>query len=152
MLSVRQARYRDSASVGAFLAGLSVHSRQRRFFNSLPYVSPVFLRRMVTITQSQLVLLALDRDTVVGHAMAVCAGDQGVDVGIVVTDDYQRRGIGSDLLDHLTETVTAFGITELRCDVLGENYLALDWLRRRLPGIRFTRNAETMTGRWSSQQ
>lgn len=149
MLSVRQARYRDSASVGAFLGGLSVRSRQRRFFNSLPNVSPAFLRRMVTITRSQLVLLALDHDTVVGHAMAVCAGERGVDVGIVVTDDYQRRGIGSTLLDHVTATVTEFGIAELRCDVLGENYLALDWLRRRLPGIRFTRDGETMTGRWA---
>lgn len=152
MLSVRPARHRDSASVGEFLTGLSVDTRQRRFFNSLPYLSPVFLRRMVTVTESQLVLLALDRDIVVGHAMAVCAGEGGADVGIVVTDDYQRRGIGTDLLDHLTATTAELGVTELRCDVLSENHLALDWLRRRLPGIRFTRNGETMTGRWVGQR
>jgi acetyltransferase len=152
MLSVRPARYRDSASVGAFLTGLSVDSRQRRFFNSLPYLSPAFLRRLVTIAPAQLVLLALDRDTVVGHAMAVCAGDHDADVGIVVTDYYQRRGIGSDLLDHLTGTIAEVGVTELCCDVLSENYFVLDWLRRRLPGIRFTRDGATMTGRWASQR
>jgi ribosomal protein S18 acetylase RimI-like enzyme len=84
--------------------------------------------------------------------MAVCAGDHDADVGIVVTDDYQRRGIGSDLLDHLTGTIAEVGVTELCCDVLSENYFVLDWLRRRLPGIRFTRDGATMTGRWASQR
>jgi ribosomal protein S18 acetylase RimI-like enzyme len=146
---VRQGRYRDGTSVGAFLGGLSVESRQRRFFNSLPYVSPSFLRRLVTITPEQLVLLALDRDVVVGHAMASCAGERAADVGIVVTDTHQRNGIGTRLLDELSATVAAIGITELRCDVLSENYVVLDWLRRALPGIRFARNGLTMAGRWT---
>jgi ribosomal protein S18 acetylase RimI-like enzyme len=143
---VRQARYRDGESVGRFLVGLSAASRYQRFLSGgISYVSPALIRDMVTVTPSQLVLLALDRDNVVGHVMAVCAGEHTVDVGIVVAEAYQYRGIGRRLVHDLAGTMAAFGFTEVRCDVLSENYFVLDWLRRSLSDIRFERSGETMT-------
>lgn len=145
---LRPAHYRDDESVGNFLNRLSPDSRQRRFFNSLPYISPALTRKMVSNTPGQLVLLAIDSEAVVGHGMAVRVGEQAADVGIVVADAYQRQGIGSRLLTELTDTTAAVGVTTLCCDVLSENYFVLDWLRRALPGIRFKRSGSTMTARW----
>ncbi|HEX4225766.1 MAG TPA: GNAT family N-acetyltransferase [Pseudonocardiaceae bacterium] len=145
---LRPARYRDDESVGEFLDRLSPDSRLRRFFNPLPYVSPALTRKMVTNAPGHLVLLAIDEQDVVGHGMAVCIGERAADVGIVVADAYQRQGIGSRLLAQLTDTTAAVGVTTLCCDVLSENYLVLDWLRRALPGIRFRRSGSTMSARW----
>ena len=143
---VRQARYRDDASVGRFLVGMSPANRYQRFLSSgISYVSPALIRDMVTVTPGQLALLALDGDTVVGHVMAVRAGEHTVDVGIVVAEAYQCRGIGRRLVHELADTIAAFGVTEVRCDVLSENYFVLDWLRRSLSDIRFERSGETTT-------
>lgn len=142
---VRQARYRDGESVGGFLAGLSPISRYRRFFSGFTQAGPSLLRSLVTITPRQLVLLALDGDVVVGHVMAVCVGEHTVDVGIVVAEAYQHRGIGDRLLRELTDTLAGFGVTDLHCDVLSENYLVLNWLHRLLPDAHFERTGPTMT-------
>jgi GNAT superfamily N-acetyltransferase len=103
---------------------------------------------MAAVEPGKLVLLALDRSNVVGHAMAVWTGEHTANIGIVVTDGYQRRGIGDRLLGELTETAAALGVTEFCCDVLSENYFVRDWLHRALPGIRFDHSSVTMTGRW----
>ena len=135
----------DGEPVGRFLIGLSLTSRYHRFFSGIRYVSPALLEFMTTVAPGQVVLLALDGDTVVGHLMATDAGGDAVDIGIVVAEDYQYRGIGRRLLRELTTTLAAGGSTRVRCDVLGANYFVLDWLRRRLPDIRFVRHGETIT-------
>jgi ribosomal protein S18 acetylase RimI-like enzyme len=143
---VRRARYRDGESVGKFLVGLSAASRYQRFFSGgISYVSPALIRDMATVTPSRLVLLALDGNTVVGHLMAVFAGDNTVDLGIVVAEAYQYQGIGGRLVRELADTIAAFDVAEVRCDVLSENYFVLGWLRRLLSDIRFERSGETMT-------
>jgi ribosomal protein S18 acetylase RimI-like enzyme len=147
---VRPARSRDGESVGRFLVGLSAASRYQRFFSGgISYVSAALIRDMVTVTPSRLVLLALDGDTVVGHLIAVRAGANAVDVGIVVAEAYQYRGIGRRLVNELADTIAAFGFIEVRCDVLSENYFVLGWLRRLLSDIRFERSGETMTAHGS---
>ncbi|GAA3098159.1 hypothetical protein GCM10010464_72100 [Pseudonocardia yunnanensis] len=143
---VRKARDRDGESVGRFLVGLSSANRYQRFLSSgISYVSPALIREMVTVTPSQLALLALDGDTVVGHVMAVRSGERAVDLGIVVAEAYQHRGIGRRLVRELADTIAAFGVTEVRCDVLSENYFVLGWLRRSLSDIRCERSGETTT-------
>jgi ribosomal protein S18 acetylase RimI-like enzyme len=143
---VRQARYGDGESVGRFLVGLSPGNRYQRFLSSgISYVSPALIRGLVTVTPSRLALLALDGDTVVGHVMAVCAGEHTVDVGIVVAEAYQRRGIGRRLVHELADAIGDLGVTEVRCDVLSENYFVLGWLRRSLSDVRVERSGETTT-------
>jgi GNAT superfamily N-acetyltransferase len=142
---VRQAHDEDTESVGRFLVGLSRGSRQQRFFNSLRYVSPELIRSLVATTSSQLVLLALHGNTVVGHVMAGCVAEHTAEVGIVVADAYQHQGVGHRLLNELTDTLAGVGVTKLRCDVLSENDFVLDWLRRSLTDIRFERDGPTMT-------
>ncbi|WP_433296945.1 GNAT family N-acetyltransferase [Pseudonocardia sp. CA-142604] len=143
---VRQACHGDCESVGRFLVGLSPENRYQRFLSSgVGYVSPALIRGMVTVTPSRLALLALDGDTVVGHVMAARAGEHTVDVGIVVAEAYRCRGIGRRLVHEMADSIGAFGATELRCDVLSENYFVLGWLRRSLSDIRVERSGETTT-------
>ncbi|WP_326565180.1 GNAT family N-acetyltransferase [Amycolatopsis rhabdoformis] len=144
-LVVRGPRASDGEPVGRFLVGLPLASRYHRFFSGIRHVSPALLRLMTTVAPGQVVLLAFDGDTVVGHLMATDAGGGAVDIGIVVAEAYQYRGIGRRLLRELTSCLANGGSTKVRCDVLGANYFVLDWLRRRLPDIRLVRHGETIT-------
>lgn len=143
-LQVRVARPRDAEAVQRFVTSLSPASRYLRFFAELPRVPAGMLRLLTTVSPRQLVLLAFDGDTVVGHAMAACAGDRTVDVGIVVADAYRGAGLGDRLLRQLIDTVTRYGVTEIHTDVLGHNRLVIDWMRRRLPDVRFEHAGATV--------
>jgi len=143
-LVIRVARSYDGEPVRKFLTGLSPATQYLRFFAELPRVPPGMITRLITVTPRQLVLLAVDGDAVVGHAMAVCAGDRTVDVGIVVADAYRGARLGDRLLRHLIDTVTRYGVDEIHTDVLSQNRLVLEWLRRRLPDVRFEHSGTTV--------
>ncbi|MET7997048.1 GNAT family N-acetyltransferase [Amycolatopsis sp. NPDC005232] len=142
---VRQPGADDGEPVGRFLIGLSLASRYHRFFSGIRHISPALLTTLTTVAPGQVVLLALDGETVVGHLMATDHDGDGVDIGIVVAEDYQFQGIGRKLLREMANALSDGGSTRVRCDVLGANYFVLDWLRRRLPDIRFVRHGETIT-------
>jgi RimJ/RimL family protein N-acetyltransferase len=52
------------------------------------------------------------------------------ELGIVVRDDYQARGIGSHLLGRLLELAPHMGIHQLRCELLADNRAMLRLIRR----------------------
>jgi acetyltransferase len=141
---IRIARPDDTDAVAAFLAGLSRDTTYRRFLSPLVWLSPGLLRNLVTPSRRKLVLLALDGDAVVGHAMAVCTGGDTVDVAVVVADDHQHTGIGHRLMTELLDTVARAGATHVHSDVLSENRVVLDWLRRLLPDVRFAASGPTV--------
>lgn len=140
---VRVARPADVDAVGHFLAGLSITTSYRRFLSPLHWVSPSMLRHLTAVDRRRLVLLAWADGTVVGHAMAVCMGEGTVDVAIVVADAHQYTGVGHDLMQALLDTVARHGVTRVHTDVLSENRLVLDWLRRLVPDIHFVRSGPT---------
>ncbi len=142
---VRSPRPGDRGPVGEFLIGLSLASRYHRFFSGIRTITADLVEAMLTVTSRQWVLLALDGETVVGHAMAVRADGQAVDIGIVVADAYQHRGVGRRLAHELSAALTASGSTRVRCDVLQENQVVLDWSRRFLADSRLEPDGETIT-------
>ncbi len=142
---VRPPRPGDHGSVGGFLIGLSLVSRYHRFFSGIRNITAELVDAMLTVTSTQWVLLALDGETVVGHAMAVRADGQAVDIGVVVADAYQYRGVGRRLAHELSAVLTASGSTRVRCDVLQENQVVLEWSRRFLADSRLEPDGETIT-------
>jgi acetyltransferase len=140
---VRVARPEDVEAVGRFLGGLSVTTTYRRFLSPLHWVSPSMLRHLTAVDRRRLVLLSWQGDTVVGHAMAVCLGEGTVDVAVVVADAHQHAGVGHDLMHALLGTLARHGVTRVHTDVLSENRLVLDWLRRLVPDIHFVRSGPT---------
>jgi acetyltransferase len=148
-LVVRVARPEDVEAVGRFLAGLSVATSYRRFLSPLHWVSPTMLRHLTSVDPArQVVLLAWAGDVVVGHAMAVCMSKSStggtVDLAIVVADDHQHTGVGHHLMGALLRVLVRHGVTRVHSDVLSDNRVVLDWLRRLVPDIHFVRTGPTV--------
>src|ERR1043165_7601531 len=114
----------EQAALSDFFAALSVESRYRRFF------APV------RPTHGLLDLLsgrpanvdAIADGVIVGHAMAaalperICPDASRItDVGVVVADAWQRRGVGALLMRALIARAQARGVTALAMDVLPGN-------------------------------
>jgi acetate---CoA ligase (ADP-forming) len=62
----------------------------------------------------------------VGRYAVVDADATRAEVAFAVADDYQGRGVGTLLLEHLAPIARANGITEFEADVLGENNRMLE--------------------------
>jgi len=136
----------DTEAVHAFLAGLSANTQYQRFFTGLGSVSPSLVRDLTTVTPRQQVVLATVGPEVIGHAMAATNQDGAVELGVVVADGHRHEGIGNRLVRALIERAVLGGAGQLRFDVLCENQIVLDWIRRGLPGTRFERDGYTLTG------
>lgn len=96
------------------------------------------------------VVVAVEKGAIIGHAMAVhtntAATRPGVaDIGVVVADSWQGRGIGSALVRMLTVRAQARGATAASMDVLAENRQVLAMIASRWPGARYERSAAHVT-------
>lgn len=143
---IRTATEADAGAVRAFLAALSPDTQYQRFFTGLGSVSPSLVRELVTVTPRQRILLAVAGTEVVGHAMASTNAVDAVELGVVVADGYRHRGLATRLIRGLLEQVIEAGADRLQMDVLGENELVLEWIRRSLPETLFERDGYAVTG------
>jgi GNAT superfamily N-acetyltransferase len=131
---LRPATTADSAAVGAFLRGLSLDSAYRRFFTGLGSVPASLVRRLLTTGSTRTVVLAAAGAEVVGVAdTTVVDGGVAVELGIVVADHWQRRGLGWPLADAALAPAVAGGIRTLRAHTLPDNARVARMLRRRWP-------------------
>jgi len=141
---LRPARDDDQAALAALLTGLSPRSRYLRFFTGAPSVTPAALRRMAGTgggaAERVDALVAVRDGLIAGHAMATdlrgSSGEVVTEVGVVVADAQQRRGIGSALLAALAGRAHARGATRLTMEVLAENHAVLSLIGKQLPGAR----------------
>jgi GNAT superfamily N-acetyltransferase len=126
----------DLAALSDFFAGLSVESRYLRFFAP---VTPArdLLHLLAGGPANVDAIVAVAAGVIVGHAMAAdrpgpkdpkdpqhpgaCGGAQVTDVGVVVADAWQRRGVGAVLMRALVTRAQARGVTSLAMDVLPGN-------------------------------
>jgi acetyltransferase len=145
-VGIRTAEEADAEAVHAFLAGLSPNAQYQRFFTGLGSVSPSLVRELVTVTPCQQIVVAVLAGQVIGHAMATTNKTGAIELGVVVADEYRHRGVGTRLIQTLIEHAATSGARELRLDVLVENRLVLDWIRRGLPDTVFERDGHTLTG------
>lgn len=124
-LEIRQACYADHAALREFLGGLSLRARYLRFFTGALTAGPAMLRILAGGRDHIDALVAVENGAIIGHAMASDAtgpGDGAVtEIGVVVTDARQGRGIGSALVRTLTARARARGITTATMEVLAEN-------------------------------
>ena len=111
----------EQAALGDFFAALSVESRYRRFFApvrpthgllDLLAGGPAHVDAIVAVADGE----------IVGHAMAADRrGRQSTDVGVVVADAWQSKGVGAALMRALIARAQARGVTALAMDVLPGN-------------------------------
>lgn len=127
----------DTAAVGAFLRGLSLDSAYRRFFTGLGSVPDSLVRRLLTTGGTRTVVVATAGEEVVGIAdTTVVGGGTAVELGVVVTDRWQCRGLGWPLADAALAPAVAGRIPILRAHTLPDNARVARMLRRRWPGAR----------------
>jgi len=125
-IRIRPAAAGDRAAIRSFVvAGLSSRSRFLRFFTAAASPNSAVLGGMCGGGQTTDALIATHGPTVIGHAMAADSpgpdGGRVCDVGLVVADRWQRRGVGAALFFSLQARAAARGVSVLSMDVLPEN-------------------------------
>ena len=146
--AIRPARPTDLAALGEFFAGLSPRTRYLRFFAAVTPTGSM-LRRLAGAGADALV--ATDGGVIIGHAMAVDQAGPGrgstADVGVVVADAWQGRGIGSALLQALIGRAQARGVSWLTMDVQHGNTLMRGIIVRRWATARPDHSSDYLTFR-----
>ena len=121
-LRLRPPRAGDEEALIEFLSGLSQQSLYYRFHGS-PTVNTKLVRPFVDPDwQERGHLVAELEGRVIALATYVRLRDPAAaEVAFVVADEFQRRGIGTRLLEQLAERAAAFGIERFVAEVLPAN-------------------------------
>lgn len=133
---------RDADAEQAFVGGLSLASRHKRFHVGLRQLSPSMLRQMTEIDHRDHVALVAevlaDGDRAVLPPVPLVADARYVrsieqpdeaEFAIAVADDWQSLGLGRTLMDRLSRHARHQGIRALVGDVLPENRRMLVLMR-----------------------
>ena len=113
------------------LAGLSPTSTYLRFLSG-GRPSDRMVARLLQRDATHGAWLAMVGDTAVGHVMWALA-DDAVEVGVVVTDAWQQRGIGRWLIQSALAEAAVAGAVAVHLDVHVENRQGIGMLRRAMP-------------------
>jgi len=138
-VAIRQAHPEDMQAISDFFAGLSAQTRYLRFFGP---VTPgaALLRTLSGCAENVDALVAVRASAIVGHAMAVdrdgSRGTRVTDIGVVVGDAWQGRGVGSALMRALVTGAQARGVAVLEMDVLDANHSVLAMITDHWPAAR----------------
>jgi GNAT superfamily N-acetyltransferase len=133
---VAPVRPQDSEAERAFIGGLSLASRYRRFHFGLRELSPEASRAMTEVDQQHHVAFVArpaskDADApIVADARYVMRADSAdAEFAIAVADDWQGAGLGRSLLRMLAGHARARGVDRLTGDVLWGNQAMLALVR-----------------------
>jgi len=120
----------DLAALRDFFTGLSAETSYRRFFGPVT-PTPALLGLLSARAANVHAVVAVAGGVIVGHAMAADQAEAGdprdpgqtctADIGVVVADAWQGRGVGSALMRALVAQAQARGVTSLAMDVLHAN-------------------------------
>jgi GNAT superfamily N-acetyltransferase len=112
--------------------GLSEKSVYFRFMGIRRDLSPQDLQRLTELDFKSHVGLAATltengRERFIGVGRYICGTEPSrAEVAFAILDEFQGRGIGTLLLEHLRLIADANGVTEFEADVLGENRQMLE--------------------------
>ncbi len=138
---------RDTApeAVDAVFEGLSARSRYLRFHSPTPRLTASARRVLVDVDgERHAAVCARIGDAPIGIARLIKTGECGAEIAVAVVDLWQRRGVGRRLLEELTSVAARMGVAQLHGDVLPENEGMLALVRKVLPGVRLTREIDTI--------
>ncbi len=119
----------------ALIAGferLSDESRYRRFFNPQTRLSETDLRYLTEVDHGDheaIIGFGADGEAI-GVARYVRTEDPAVaEVAVTVVDDWQQRGVATELLEELTRRARANGIDRFVALILSDNEAAVELFR-----------------------
>jgi GNAT superfamily N-acetyltransferase len=131
--TVRSAVESDREPLRRFFAELSPQTSFLRFFGGGFRATDAMLDVLLGARLPGSAFLAVHDGEIVGHAMwTPLRGRPGAaDLGFVVTDAWQGRGVGSRLLDVTVADAQAAGTVRLELSMLAENRSGNRFVRRR---------------------
>jgi RimJ/RimL family protein N-acetyltransferase len=132
-VTIRQIEPTDATLVRAFYDELSDRSRRLRFLVPTNELSDEDLRYLTEVDHKRHeAMVALEGERLVGVARYVrTPGDrESAEVAVVVVDDRQGDGIGTGLLDRLTERARENGIVRYTALVSVDNDIVVSALER----------------------
>jgi len=127
-LVIRAAVADDLEGVQRLHERSSEQTRQRRYVGGGRQPADARLRRLLE-PEDGLTLLALHGDRVVATGTLIVEGDLG-EVGLMVEDSWQRRGIGTTLLRRLLAYAEGTGIAAVVAHTGADNAAMIRTLRR----------------------
>jgi GNAT superfamily N-acetyltransferase len=140
---VREARPGDADAVCQFICDLSSHSRYLRFFASVAPPSSALLAALCGSTGADILVVTDPGGRMIAHGMAAddpvpgtsVASKAGAasNIGLVVADQWQERGLGTLLLSALVARAARRGVQSLVLDILPDNHRMLGIIARRWP-------------------
>jgi RimJ/RimL family protein N-acetyltransferase len=149
--NLRRVTPADVGPLAEFVRGLSDRTRWLRFMTARP-CSPEFVRaevaRMAAGAAGDSITLIVN-DARGGSGAVAAVAELACDresrtgeVGVVVMDDAQRKGIGSLLLRQVLQIAQELGLAQLHGDMLAENYA----MRRLIQALRVPYTATIQAG------
>ena len=125
-IGLRLTRPSDAPRVRAFLERLSPETRTKRFFMAMPNIDERTVNHFTFYNPRERIVVAATAplagvEGVIGLA-DIALVDTGVaDLGIVVDDDHQGRGVGGALIEGVASLAAANGATHIRAEMLDHN-------------------------------
>jgi GNAT superfamily N-acetyltransferase len=131
---VRAISPEDSSRLRAFHSQLSAETIYRRFFTSVPELTLEMARRLAHVDyENRMALVATTGAAQDEQIIAVVryerTGSTSAEVALVVTDNWQGRGIGTALLYRLAGYARRHGIVTLTASTMAENRPMINLLR-----------------------
>jgi GNAT superfamily N-acetyltransferase len=129
-VTIRSIRPDDKGMVGAAFRSLSARSVYRRFFSAKPTLTEADLKWVTEVDFDKTVALVVELDE--GHTPTLIGGGRYVEyeskeavrtaeLAFTVRDDFQGKGIGKLLMQHLSIIGRAKGVARFEAIVLAEN-------------------------------
>jgi GNAT superfamily N-acetyltransferase len=143
-IQVRPAAPTDAAALSVLVGGLSRRSALHRFFAGVGTPSPRMVAALLRRDDDHGAWVAARGDRLVGHAIWGRDGD-AAELGVLVADPVQGRGLGRALLAPALDEAAARGLTRVRLHVHMENTRLLRRLSRGAQATAFADGVCTIT-------
>lgn len=140
---IRQIQSGDAPLLADGFARLSAESRWLRFLTGKPNLTPAELHYFTEVDHHDHEALGA-LNPVDGRGLGVAryirhAEDlDGAEVAVTVIDDWQRRGLGTELLNRLADRARQEGIRHFTALVAADNAAVIGMLRDSHTGVRVT--------------
>jgi acetyltransferase len=126
-VTLRPIRPEDAAIEQAFVQSLSPESRHFRFMNTLRELTPQMLARFTQIDYDREMAFIASieeggEEREIGVVRYITNPDgESCEFALVVADEWQRRGLGRQLMTHLIDVAHSRGLREMSGHVLADN-------------------------------
>lgn len=133
-ITIRAVRSDDGERIVSAFRALDPESIYQRFFFPKTALSDEELRNLTECDRQRDVVLVATvgtgrKETIVGLGRYVRSGSSA-QIAFTVEEDYQGRGITTELLRRLTAIAQRVGVTQFEADVLASNAAMLKVFRR----------------------